>query len=153
MYSAATSTPRPGFGPHYLEAVDLDEVLVLDNALSHQEGVHVLALVTLKLNHLAKLSVVNHCTITAELLLERLEDLLVFKAHVNSLTNSQQQMVEWVRYCPSHTAPYPYPGLYPCFNTLVSIMSCCWLSASLLWLSPPLHHTVFRTFHRDYATS
>lgn len=72
-----------------LETVEFDEVLILHDPFRNEESVHLLALVTLKLNHLAEVSVVDDSAITAELLLELLQHFLVVEALIDTLNGCQ----------------------------------------------------------------
>jgi hypothetical protein len=67
-----------------LEAVDL-QVVTLAQALVDEELTHVVALVALKLDHRPVLGVLHHTAVAAELLLERLEHLLVVDGGVDAL--------------------------------------------------------------------
>lgn len=68
--------------------MDLDLIL-LDKSSVNQELGDVLALIALKLNYLPQLFVLDHVTITAELLLHVFEDLLVAELLLQTLNCSQ----------------------------------------------------------------
>lgn len=74
-----------------LEAVNLDGlgIKLQTFLLVDQEFLHILALVTLQLDHLAHLRVVDDGAIASELLLDHLEDLLLVKLLGESLDRSQ----------------------------------------------------------------
>lgn len=74
-----------------LETVDLNGLCIQLQSffLIRQELLHVLALVTLQLNHLAHLRVVDDGAIASELLLDHFEDLLLVKLLRQTLNRGQ----------------------------------------------------------------
>ena len=64
--------------------MDLDQFL-LDDLLGRQEELCILPLVTLQLDHLAHLFILDHAPIAAKLLFQILEDLFAIKVLVEAL--------------------------------------------------------------------
>jgi hypothetical protein len=74
-----------------LETVDLDSLAIKTQALLliRHEILHILALVSLQLNHLSHLRVGDDCAIAGELLLDHFENLLLVKLLGKALDRCQ----------------------------------------------------------------
>jgi len=73
-----TEQDSTGYRLERLETMDLDSLCVkLEAILCDQELLNIFALITLKLNHLAHLTICDDCAIACELLLDDLENLLL----------------------------------------------------------------------------
>jgi len=73
-----------------LEPMDFNSLRVeLESIFGHQELLDILALVSLQLNHLAHLTVVDNGAIASELLLDDLEDLLLIEFLRQTLNSCQ----------------------------------------------------------------
>jgi len=85
-----TELNSTGYRLRRLEAVDLDGLCVKLKAIfCDQELLNVFALITLKLNHLAHLTVGDDCAIAGELLLDDLEYLLLVEFLGEALDGGQ----------------------------------------------------------------